>query len=277
MSLFNKLFGSKKTIESKNSTEQKAIVEVSVLKCRDKKKKFIYFYNLLHKIEPFSERTLNGFLEAKNNNNVIGIKNWSRGMSEGLYVKPSIWYSMGKPINSDWQNFYIENIVYYQLCISQDLINGSYKHSLKILSLGVLLEIDKKVFEIISKRFLEESYKDFILDTLLHSQYNDHIISKSLQFPEETYIQKLAEILNSNSKLEAEVLIKDILENYFYTKENLQSSYNTHNTEFYSGYWAWEVAAVVKVMKLNDSSFKDNPYYPYDMVHWNDNNVLLID
>ena len=268
MSLFNKLFGSKKTIESKNSTEQRAIVEVSVLKCRDKKKNFIYFYNLLHKIKPFSERTLNGFLEAKNNNNVIGIKNWSRGMSEGLYVKPSIWYSMGKPINSDWQNFYIENIVYYQLCISQDLINGSYKHSLKILSLGVLLEIDKKVFEIISKRFLEESYKDFILDTLLHSQYNDHIISNSLQFPEETYIQKLAEILNSNSKLEAEVLIKDILENYFYTKENLQSSYNTHNTEFYSGYWAWEVAAVVKVMKLNDSSFKDNPYYPYDMVHW---------
>lgn len=38
----------------------------------------------------------------------------------------------------------------------------------------------------------------------------------------------------------------------------------------YKGYWAWEVATVVKVKGLYDTSFKDNPYYPYDMVHWED-------
>ncbi|OXA75458.1 hypothetical protein B0A58_08760 [Flavobacterium branchiophilum NBRC 15030 = ATCC 35035] len=273
-----KLFGSKIKSEPTNEKVDNEIpLEIKGLISRDKKRNSLFFYNYLNKIienGKMYEKFKDQYIKEKND---LALKNISRNLSAKIYVYLTPWYSMGKPINSDWQNFYIENIVYYQLCISQDLINGSYKHSLKILSLGVLLEIDKKVFEIISKRFLEESYKDFILDTLLHSQYNDHIISKSLQFPEETYIQKLAEILNSNSKLEAEVLIKDILENYFYTKENLQSSYNTHNTEFYSGYWAWEVAAVVKVMKLNDSSFKDNPYYPYDMVHWNDNNVLLID
>jgi hypothetical protein len=46
--------------------------------------------------------------------------------------------------------------------------------------------------------------------------------------------------------------------------------YGTHlKDKGYSGYWAWEVAAVVKILGLDDLIFKDNPYYPYDMVHWN--------
>lgn len=45
--------------------------------------------------------------------------------------------------------------------------------------------------------------------------------------------------------------------------------YNTHLRDSgYSGYWAWEVGAVVKKMQLDDSSFRDHTYYPYDMVHW---------
>ena len=30
-------------------------------------------------------------------------------------------------------------------------------------------------------------------------------------------------------------------------------------------------SALVKVLGLDDSSLKGLPYYPYDMVHWNDN------
>ena len=28
------------------------------------------------------------------------------------------------------------------------------------------------------------------------------------------------------------------------------------------------MAAVAKVMHRDDTDLKDNPYYPYDMVHW---------
>jgi len=36
----------------------------------------------------------------------------------------------------------------------------------------------------------------------------------------------------------------------------------------YVGYWAWEAAMVVKFLGIDDSSFKENEFYPYDLVHF---------
>jgi len=175
---------------------------------------------------------------------------------------------MGAAINKDWQRFYMDEIKYYELCISKELINGSYQLSSKILSMGILLNISKEVFKKISERYVAEGYEDFVLDSLVHFKYQEHPISNTLQFPDETYIQRLSLIIKSTSKQEAEAIVKDTLEHHFYTRETLQAAYESHKTEFYAGYWAWELAALVKVMGLDDSSFKDNPYYPCNMVHW---------
>jgi hypothetical protein len=37
-------------------------------------------------------------------------------------------------------------------------------------------------------------------------------------------------------------------------------------TSFF-GYWAFEAAAVVKMLQIPDSTLLDNPYYPRDLVH----------
>lgn len=269
MRFFNNLFGKK----NHSTAENEQIMEtppdtIKNLKARDKHRDPFYFYNFLERIKPTTEWLLNGYVDAKNNNNKVGIKNWSKGLSEGLYTMPSIWYSMGESIDMDWQRFYLEYIVYYQNCINKDLINGGYQFSSKILAIGILLNIDKNVFEKISERYIEEGYTDFILDSLIHFQYPSHPIVETLQFPKETYIQRLSAILRSTSKQEAEATIKDTLENHFYCKETLQAAYRSHKTEFYVGYWAWELAAMVKVMELDDNSFKDSLFYPYDMVHW---------
>ena len=121
--------------------------EIEALKSRDSNQDTLYFYNFLQRIKPFAERTFNGYADTKRNNNALGIKNWARGLSEGIVVKPSIWYSMGTTINNSWQNYYLENIKYYQECISSELINGSYQLILQILAMGILLNIDKSVFK----------------------------------------------------------------------------------------------------------------------------------
>jgi len=36
----------------------------------------------------------------------------------------------------------------------------------------------------------------------------------------------------------------------------------------YLGFWAWEVALIVKFLGIDDSSFKYNDFYPYDLVHF---------
>ena len=95
---------------------------------------------------------------------------------------------------------------------------------------------------------------------MLNSQCPEHPVSSTLQFPKEKYTQKLSVILKSDSNNEAEAILKDALENYFNTKENLQTAYSSHKTEFYSGYWAWELAALVIILALNDSSLYANSF-----------------
>ncbi|WP_449021220.1 PoNe immunity protein domain-containing protein [Prevotella jejuni] len=67
---------------------------------------------------------------------------------------------------------------------------------------------------------------------------------------------------------------KKALEDYigkWYNLNKYAPWYNNHlKKNCYRGYWAWEVAAVAKIMNIDDSDLKDNPYYPYDMVHWED-------
>jgi hypothetical protein len=71
------------------------------------------------------------------------------------------------------------------------------------------------------------------------------------------------------SKQEAEATVNNYLTNR-YTLHKTDPWYGANlKDKGYSGYWAWEVASVIKVLGLDDSSFKENPYYPYDMVHWN--------
>jgi len=76
----------------------------------------------------------------------------------------------------------------------------------------------------------------------------------------------MLEKIFASNKEDAEQLMKEYLEKYYYTKENLDRDYDPKDS---SGMWSWEAAAIVKVMNLDDSSFKDNQYYPYDLAHWN--------
>jgi len=48
--------------------------------------------------------------------------------------------------------------------------------------------------------------------------------------------------------------------------------YHTGGALYYFGYWAWEFGALVKAWSLDDSSFRDNRYYPADMAHYLDQN-----
>lgn len=35
-----------------------------------------------------------------------------------------------------------------------------------------------------------------------------------------------------------------------------------------SSKWAWETVAIVKLKGIDDSSLREQKYYPYDAVHW---------
>jgi hypothetical protein len=106
----------------------------------------------------------------------------------------------------------------------------------------------------------------FLLNSKLPTQRNSSDLN--IAFPE--LYKKLIEVLIPENKEESIVLIKDYLNEWYDTNKG-SPWHDTHKRQWgYSGYWSWESAAVVKVMGLDDSSFKDHPHYPYDIVHWQD-------
>ena len=47
-------------------------------------------------------------------------------------------------------------------------------------------------------------------------------------------------------------------------------SYEAHKSKhnIYYGYWSFEAGAIAKILNLDDTSLKNVPYYPYDLVHY---------
>ena len=178
--------------------------------------------------------------------------------------KIECFYSLGEPIQI-MHPIFKESVENFSQGWSEDY--QGYPLLLQMISLGILLEVPEaehqKIKEFIYKTHHSNIETIWKPDNLIFFLMGD---AKNKRKGDKPY-EKLYEITQL-PKLEAEKAIKDYLE-VWYSLHQTDPWYNTHLRDSgYSGYWAWEVAAVVKVMKLNDSSFKDNPYYPYDMVHW---------
>lgn len=68
---------------------------------------------------------------------------------------------------------------------------------------------------------------------------------------------------------ERETIISKQLSNWYKSQRSSYFyGYDKEKEPLYFGYWALEVAALVKVLNIPDDSFKDKKYYPYDLVHF---------
>jgi hypothetical protein len=88
-----------------------------------------------------------------------------------------------------------------------------------------------------------------------------------------TPYQALVDVINfaRTDKLKSVQRLKQYLEKEWYKGHANSGWYDNHKSKHatYSGYWCWESGALVKALGLEDSSLKEQLYYPYDMVHRN--------
>lgn len=146
-----------------------------------------------------------------------------------------------------------------------------YSELISIISLGTLLDTKQELLQLYNL-MKKVNYKDYIADFLFKYLKPDIVPYPELLWHGDEACENLKAITLQQDKSTAETSMKQFLENNFYTKENLENKYNSHkkNDNVYEGYWSFESGAIVKIMGLDDSSFKDSLYYPYDMVHWKD-------
>lgn len=180
-----------------------------------------------------------------------------------------ITYSMGRPIDQCYQ-YFTEAADWYKKGWDKD---AAYADMLDMVSLGYLLQVSDNHYEGIVNYIRQadagskepEWKADGILWFIINARRNQTSDHNSVILPE-LYQQPLE--ITKMPKLQAEITMKKYLDNWYRLRQH-SPWFDSHNKELsYKGYWSWESAAITKIMQLDDSSFKDNPYYPYDLVHW---------
>ncbi|GAA4207962.1 DUF1911 domain-containing protein [Pedobacter jeongneungensis] len=246
MRLFDKIFGAR--------TEEKKI--------RAQYKDAKYFMSQIERCDRFIESDKQNEIEYLKSHDRLNSFHYLSSVTIRLKKIENI-YSRGEDINKlviifkEATNFFSKGwSEHYQ----------GYPLLLQMVSFAILLDVEdgemKKIKDFLKKAeesSIEEIWKP---DSLVY-----FLIGENTERTGDTPYQKLYEI-SKLSKPEAESAIEKYLDKWYGMHKD-DPWYNTHlRDKGYSGYWAWEVGAFVKVMGLDDSRFKDNIYYPYDMVHW---------
>ena len=142
---------------------------------------------------------------------------------------------------------------------------------LSLLSLAFLLRVDSKLLLLLSNIIDHDNISDNLYEFILKAEFSDRKRKRPEEYdPKHSVILKVYRnmrlAIEQTDKTEAQKLIKHFLEKDFYHKHS--GFYNLHKEKFdlYYGYWSFEAAAITCIMDLDDSSYRDNQYYPKDLV-----------
>lgn len=252
MKLFDKLFGHK--------AEQ-----VNTVKVRAQYKNEKYFRKEIVRIEDWIKKDIENNKEYREKYGDITPYHYESTRS--LYNQMAeCMYSMGEQIEKI-RPVLMKSIDYFEKSWDENFQGMALL--VNIASKSVLFEIPEEHFQKVTN-FIDKAYNSKIKDMWKPDSLVFFLIGGSIQRKSQVpAFEKLYNITQlPNDK--AEKKIKAYLDNWYQMHKDAPW-YDSHTRSYgYSGYWAWEVAAVVKSMNLNDDSFKDNPYYPYGIIHWNE-------
>ena len=143
----------------------------------------------------------------------------------------------------------------------------------QMFSLAILLDVPKKEFIILVNLIDKDNIKDRLIEYFISQQLKDRKPIKAESYKRYLLIPKLfRKLVDTAYEPQAEKAITDIdaflkkewikiPKNYFINL-NLKDIPGYEVKSGFVGLWAFEVAAVVKIKALDDSSFRENRFYP---------------
>ena len=159
---------------------------------------------------------------------------------------------------------------------------NQFHSAYSILCLLICLGAEKDSLTEISQILIEQG-SDRFLDVVCGFYYSDRPIADSSAWPEA--FQLLDNIVTAD-KSERPDIVGRYLDEWHKTVNAIEypsislvlnrKSAQIHSASQieemignnYNGCWAWEAALAVKFFNINDASFKDHAFYPYDIVHY---------
>lgn len=144
-----------------------------------------------------------------------------------------------------------------------------YLKLLQLLSFGVLFNLDKVIIKKLVNLFEADDQKaeDALLDKLVLLILPDRKQGIKLQHPKA--YQPLFDAINA-AKEEQPKLMQKFLKGWYKSMRkcgwyDIHLSPGKYN---FNGYWCWEAAMVTLLYDMDDSSYRDMPFYPKDMVDY---------
>jgi hypothetical protein len=139
-----------------------------------------------------------------------------------------------------------------------------------MLSLGYLLDISNNEFQKLLDIVDRHGVKDYVYEFIIRAKIKDRkpITKESYEYGWLLF-GKLRQAITETDKAKAAQLVKGFITKDWYKEHKNTGWYNSHNSphDIYYGYWSFETAAVVKIIGLDDSGFRDCQYYPKDLVN----------
>lgn len=224
---------------------------------RDELKDIKYFNEFIDedvaRIEKFTDKLKSGEVKPER---IVPVKSKIHDLQLGVLIAK---YSKGDEL-SLLEKGYVDLIKNWEEVWEPDY----YSKNLKMISLGVLFEVDKAYAEQIQQMLKKSNINDWLLSFLLDS-WNEKRTDgqKQLLFPDKfSMLQKAVYEENKTAFLK-----KYLLEEW-YTEDC--GCYEAHKSKqnIYYGYWSFEAGAVAKILDIDDSGLKGVLYYPYDLVHY---------
>lgn len=143
-----------------------------------------------------------------------------------------------------------------------------YCYMLWMLSIAVLLKVPKKEILVLKNLIEKGNINDRLLLYFLTHLTKEHYSVTSIQKYEPfKRIYKKENLVTNDIKH-----IKNYLNNWYPNTHYLtwhESASSIEKNKFsYFGYWSFEAAALVSILSIDDSSFRNNNYYPKDLVEY---------
>lgn len=171
-------------------------------------------------------------------------------------------------VEDSWKLKTREGKVYSQYILS------AYDEMLWMLSLGYLLDIPNSEFQRLVDVVDRDGVKDVLFEFIIKSK-----LPNRESFNEESYkdffdvpkvFSKLRKATTQTDKNQSQNLVKEFIFNDWYLNHKESGWYNSHESPHntYFGYWSYESAAIVVILGLDDKGFRDNEYYPKDLVDY---------
>lgn len=240
-----------------------------------------YIDDKIEKIKELKHDELNRIQKYPKTNNDI-IKSYRNGLVMRFFNLIIAEYSIGKEyaeikktfikllntMETSWNTLSLENFKhgfneppYYT--------TDNYQQILTLISFGILLEVDDDNFSKIVKIRDKVNTPDKLLDFMINYRVRKEQSKNQLPY---NYYTNLLKILDKNEKNEIIKSLKNYLSKQWFKEFGKMADADTHKgiVNYHTGYWSWEAGAIAKILDLDDSSLKDQQYYPYDMVHFKD-------